>query len=418
MDPKNTHSSIVIAGAGLAGHQVGASLREMGHTGPLVLVGEEPYRPYQRPPLSKSYLFGSFDDAKLAIRAETFYADREIRVLTGRKVVALDRAHHRAALDDDTILAYDHFVFAVGARNRPLPVHGAELGGVYYLRTLEDARALKGALATARSAVVIGAGFIGLEFAAAAAKHGIDVTVIEVADRPMARALSPAMAAIFRREHARSGVRFMFNSQVLHILGEAGAAVAVETVANERVPADIVVIGIGVQPNVEVAAAAGLPVSNGIVVDDMLRTSDPCVSAVGDCASHPNPFGGGLALRLESVQNATDQGRCLAAGLLGKPTPYGSVPWFWSDQGDLKLQIAGLTGGFDQAVVRGDAMGTACSVFCFQGGRLLGVESVNRPGEHLMARRLIGQRVALTAAQAADEKFDLKEHLARETTPH
>lgn len=407
--------SVVIAGAGLGGFQVGAALREMGYAGRIVIVGDEPYRPYHRPPLSKAYLMGTSDDSKVAMRPESFYADKNIELLTGRQVIALDRGHHHAALDDDSVLEYGHFVFAVGARNRPLPVHGAGSRGTHYLRTLDEARALKAALATAKSAVVIGAGFIGLEFAAAAARQGVAVTVIEVADRPMARALSPAMAAIFTREHAKNGVRFMFNSQVLHILAQAGAVVAVETVEHERVPADVVVIGIGVEPNVEVAAAAGLDVRNGIVVDEMLRTSDPDVSAVGDCAVHPNSFAGGSMVRIESVQNATDQARCVAARIVGKPKQYASVPWFWSDQGDLKLQIAGLTGGCDEIILRGGATGTACTAFCFQQGHLLGVETVNRPGDHMISRRLIAQHVALTAKQAADEQYDLKAHLARET---
>jgi len=410
----NSPPSVVIGGAGLGGFQIGAALREMGYAGRIVIVGDEPYRPYNRPPLSKAYLLGTTDDARVAMRPDNFYVDKKIELLTGRQIVALDRGHHHVALDDDTVLEYGHFVFAVGARNRPLPVHGAHSRGTYYLRTLDEARSLKAALTTARNAVVIGAGFIGLEFAAAAAKQGVAVTVIEVADRPMARALSPQIAALFAREHARNGMRFMFNSQVLQIVSEADSVVAVETVEHERVPADIVVIGIGVQPNVEVAAAAGLDVRNGIVVDDMLRTSDWDVSAVGDCAAHPNPFASGSTVRIESVQNATDQARCVAARLVGKPARYTSVPWFWSDQGDLKLQIAGLTTGCDVVVTRGDASGTSCAAFCFKEGRLVGVETVNRPADHMIAKRLIAQHVALTPAQAADERFDLKVHLARE----
>jgi 3-phenylpropionate/trans-cinnamate dioxygenase ferredoxin reductase component len=409
--------SVVIGGAGLGGFQVGAALREMGYTGRIVIVGDEPYSPYHRPPLSKGYLLGTADDDKVAMRPGDFYAGKKIELIVGKQILALDRGHHHVALDDDSVLEYGHFVFAVGARNRPLPVHGAQARGVHYLRTLDEARALKTALTTAKNAVVIGAGFIGLEFAAAAAKKGVTVTVIEVADRPMARALSPAIAGIFAREHARNGVRFMFNSQILHILSEGNSVVGVETVEHERVPADVVVIGIGVQPNVEVAAAAGLDVRNGIVVDDMLRTSDADVSAVGDCAAHPNPFASGACLRIESVQNATDQARCVAARLTGKPAPYASVPWFWSDQGDLKLQIAGLTMGCDEVVTRGDVAGTSCAAFCFKEGRLLGVETVNRPADHMVARRLIGHRVSLTPKQAADEHFDLKAHLARATPP-
>lgn len=405
-------AGVVIAGAGLAGFQVGAALREMGYQGRIVMVGDEPYRPYHRPPLSKSFLLGTTDTGKLAMRPDNFYADKKIEVLTGRQVVALDRGHHHVALDDDTVLEYGHFVFAVGARNRLLPVHGGQSRGVHYLRTLDEAQALKQALAPGRNAVVIGAGFIGLEFAASAAKLGVNVTVFEVADRPMARALSRDMAAIFTREHVRSGVRFMFNTQVLHFLADGDHVAAVETVEHERVPADIVLIGIGVQPNVEVAAAAGLDVRNGVVVNECLQTSDPDVSAVGDCAAHPSAFAAGALVRLESVQNATDQGRCVAARLTGKPTAYTSAPWFWSDQGNLKLQIAGLTAGCDQVVIRGDTAGTSCAAFCFKDGRLLGVETVNRPGDHMTGRRLIGQGVALTPAQAADEHFDLKSCLA------
>jgi 3-phenylpropionate/trans-cinnamate dioxygenase ferredoxin reductase subunit len=409
---------VVIAGAGLGGFQVAAALREAGCSDRILIIGDEPYRPYHRPPLSKAYLMGAADDAKVAVRPESFYAEKRIEVLTGHQVVALDRSHRHVALDNDCVIDYEHLVFAVGARNRPLPVHGAHLRGVHYLRTLAEARALKQALTTARSAVVIGAGFIGLEFAAAAAKLGIAVTVLEVADRPMARALSPGIAAIFTREHRRNGVRFMFNSQVLHLLEADGAVAAVETVEHERVPADVVVIGIGVQPNVEVAAAAGLDVRNGIVVDAMLCTADPQVSAVGDCAAHPNVFAAGSLVRLESVQNATDQARCVAARILGRAHAYASVPWFWSDQAELKLQIAGLTNGCDEVVFRGDLGGIACSAYCFGAGRLLGVETVNRPADHMIARRLIAQHVALTSAQAADEGYDLKAHLARETAGH
>jgi 3-phenylpropionate/trans-cinnamate dioxygenase ferredoxin reductase subunit len=410
-------SSIVVGGAGLAGFQVGAALREMGYVGRIVIIGEEPHHPYNRPPLSKAYLLGTADEGKIALRTDNFYADKQIELLTGRQVVALDRAHHRVALDDDSVLDYDHFVFAVGARNRPLPVHGVGARGVHYLRTLDEARALKAALGTAKNAVVIGAGFIGLEFAASAAKQGVAVTVLEVADRPMARALSPAISAIFRREHTKHGVRFMFGAQVLHLVEKAGAVVAVETVEHEQIPADLVVIGIGVQPNIEVAASAGLDTRNGIVVDQMLTTTDPAVSAVGDCAAHPSVFGDGSLVRIESVQNATDQARCVAARLMGKPKPYASVPWFWSDQGDLKLQIAGLTTGFDEVVTRGDVSGTNCAAFCFKHGRLLGVETVNRAGEHMIARKILTLRAELTPALAADQSLDLKAWLAASTTP-
>jgi 3-phenylpropionate/trans-cinnamate dioxygenase ferredoxin reductase subunit len=409
-----TDAGVVIGGAGQAGFQVAFSLRELGYAGAITMVGDEPHLPYQRPPLSKAYLMGAMDEGRLALRAERLYAEKRIDVRTGARLAALDRNQRKAVLEDGSVLPYGHFVFALGARNRALAVPGSDLAGVHYLRTLGDAQALKAAFGSIRNVVVIGAGFIGLEFAAVAAKHGLKVTVIEVADRPMARALSPQMGAVFTREHERSGVRFLFGEQVLSLAGEGGRVQGVATAAHGIVPAELVLVGIGVLPNAEIAGDAGLEVRNGIVVDAHLATADPAVSAIGDCAAHPNVHGGGQLLRLESVQNAIDQGKCVAARITGQPAPYQSVPWFWSDQGALKLQIAGLTQGFDRAVLRGDPAGTSFSVFCYRGGQLLGVESVNRAGEHMAARKLLGQRAALHPDQAADESYDLKAHLAAE----
>jgi 3-phenylpropionate/trans-cinnamate dioxygenase ferredoxin reductase subunit len=400
---------VVIAGAGLGGFQIAHSLREMGYQGRVVLIGDEAAAPYHRPPLSKAFLLSAGDESKLPMRPQPYYGDRRIELITGHRVVAVDRAHRKAALDDDSVLEYDHFVFATGARNRPLPVPGAQLDGVFFLRSLDEARALRARLHTAKRAVVIGAGFIGLEFAMAAVKLGLEVTVLEVADRPMARALTPVMSAIFAREHVNSGVRLLFNTQVMHLLGQGGRVTAVETVDKQEIPCELVVIGIGVQPNVEVAAACDLEIRNGIVVNEQLLTIDPNISAVGDCTVHPNPFAHDGLVRLESVQNATDQARCVAARLVGKPSRYGNVPWFWSDQGALKLQIAGLSAGYDQTVVRGDPNSTTCTVLCFRQGRLLAVETVNRAGDHMVARKIIGQRLPLTPELAADENYELKQ---------
>jgi 3-phenylpropionate/trans-cinnamate dioxygenase ferredoxin reductase component len=300
-------------------------------------------------------------------------------------------------------------VLAVGARNRPLHVPGYDLPGVFFLRHLDEARALRVRLHKAKQAVIIGAGFIGLEFAAAARKLGVAVTVLEVADRPMSRALSAPMSALFSREHANSGIRFLFGTQLKRLIDDEGRVAGVETVEGAVIDADLVLTGIGVIPNVELAATCNLEVRNGIAVDADLATSDPNISAVGDCASYPSAYSAEEFVRLESVQNATDQGRCLAARILGRASRYAAVPWFWSDQGDLKLQIAGLTMGHDETVVRGDPAGISCSVFCFREGRLLGVETVNRPADHMAARRLIGSHAALTPAAAADEGVDLKQ---------
>jgi 3-phenylpropionate/trans-cinnamate dioxygenase ferredoxin reductase component len=398
----------------MAGFSVVSNLRDRGYSERLVLVGEESWHPYNRPPLSKAFLTGEVREADLALRPPSYYRDKNVEVLMGRKVVAIDRPHHRIALDDDTVLQYEHLVLAVGARNRPLPVPGALLDGVFLLRTLDDAHALRNRLASVKRAVVIGAGFIGLEFALVARKLGVTVTVIDIANRPMARVLSPAMADVFVREHSKQGVQFSLETQVMHITGEGGRVSGVETVGGEWIAADLVVIGIGVQPNVEVAAASDLEIADGVVVDEHLVTSDSDISAIGDCASHPNSYAAGRHVRLESVQNANDQGRCVAARLTSAPEPYVSVPWFWSDQGSLKLQMAGITTGCDETVVRGASSSPSCSVLCFREGRFVGIESVNRPAEYMAGRRLLANHICLTLEQAADPSFDLKTHGARQ----
>jgi 3-phenylpropionate/trans-cinnamate dioxygenase ferredoxin reductase component len=399
--------TVAIIGAGLAGFQVAAALREFKFEGRVLLIGEEPHRPYQRPPLSKAYLLGA-EESTLALRPDTYYSQKQIEWLASTRAVSIDRTHRKVALDNGSVIGFDHLVLAVGARNRPLHVPGYELNGVFFLRHLDEARALRVRLHKAKRAVVIGAGFIGLEFAASARKSGVDVTVLEVADRPMSRALSAPMGRLFAREHAKAGVLFAFSTQVKRLVEDEGHVAGVETMEGEVIDADLVLIGIGVIPNVELAATCNLEVRNGIAVDRFLMTADPHISALGDCASYPSAFSAEESVRLESVQNASDQARTVAAGIVGKAVPYAAVPWFWSDQGDLKLQIAGLTTGHDQAVVRGDPDGTSCSVYCFREGRLLGIESVNRPGDHMVGRRLIGNRAPLTAAQAADEGVDLK----------
>jgi 3-phenylpropionate/trans-cinnamate dioxygenase ferredoxin reductase component len=401
-------ATVAIVGAGLAGFQVASVLRDQHYEGRVVLIGDEPHRPYHRPPLSKAYLLNAPDELSVAMRPDAFYADKKIEVMTSIRAVSIDRTHRKLALDNGSVVDFEHLVLAVGARNRTLHVPGYNLNGVFFLRHLEEARALRVRLHKAKQAVVIGAGFIGLEFASAALKLGVAVTVLEVADRAMSRALSAPMSTLFSREHAKSGMRFLFNTQLKRLIDDEGRVAGVETVDGTVIDADLVLIGIGVIPNVELAATCNLEIRNGIAVDANLATADPNISAVGDCASYPSPYTTEEFVRLESIQNATDQARCVAARILGRPLPYSAVPWFWSDQGPLKLQIAGLTVGHDEAVVRGDPAGTSCSVFCFRGGRLLGVETVNRPADHMAARRIVGNHIALSPAQAADEGVDLK----------
>ncbi len=403
-----TGMTTVVVGTGQAGFQVCASLRDQGYAGSIVLVGDEIHHPYQRPPLSKAYLDGKTDATGLLLRPEQFFRDKAIDVRVGQRAEALDRAGHRVTLASGEMLAYDHLILATGARNRILPGPGTDLDGVVQLRTLADAAALRARLDGKPRAVVLGAGFIGLEFAAVAARRGLDVTVIEMAARPMARALSPAMSAFFKQAHEQLGVRFLFGTVVQRIEGEGGRVTGVVTADGTTVPAELVLVGIGVVPNAELAAAAGLSVSNGIEVNDYLLTSDPAISAIGDCAMHPSRYGAGLPLRIESVQNAVDQARCVAKRLMGQPEPYGSVPWFWSDQGPYKLQIAGIGLPDDHAVVRGDPATGQFSVFCYGSSGLHAVESVNRPADHMAARRLLTAGRSPSPEQAADAAFDLK----------
>ncbi|SFK94415.1 NAD(P)/FAD-dependent oxidoreductase [Methylorubrum salsuginis] len=402
-------SGILIVGAGQAGFQAAASLREAGFTGSLTLVGEEAQPPYQRPPLSKAYLAGKTDARGLLLRPESFFAEHGI-VHRRARATGIDRAQRRVRLEEGEALAYDHLILATGTRNRALPVPGADRAGVYGLRSLDEADALKGALERAKTIVVIGAGFIGLEFAAVCAARGLSVTVIEAAPRVMARAVSPETSDAFRAFHEAAGVTILFETGVSGIEGAEGRVRSVALADGKSLPADLVLVGIGVVPNQELAAEAGLTVQDGIAVDAFLATSDPAISAIGDCARFPTRFAAGLPggdrVRIESVQNAVDQGRCLAARLTGRPAAYDAVPWFWSDQGPRKLQIAGLGSPDDASVLR--RAGAGFSVFRFRDGRLAAVESVDRPADHMAARRIIAADRSLTPEQAADERFDLK----------
>ncbi|WP_298223613.1 NAD(P)/FAD-dependent oxidoreductase [Acidocella sp.] len=403
-------SSIVIAGAGQAGFQAAASLREKGHDGSIVLVGDEPSLPYQHPPLSKSYLLGKLDHAALQFRPESFFRENRIEHRAGLKIETIDREAHQAVLQNGEAIPYDHLILALGARNRPLPVPGAGLKGVFQLRTVEDADALRESLDRGRQVVVIGGGFIGLEFATIAAERGAEVTVIETADRPMARVLSKEMSSYFRTVHEAHGIRFIFGATAARLSGNSKVEV-VETLDGQQFPADLVLVCIGVIPNTEIASQAGLATGNGIIVNEYLVTSDPTISAIGDCALHPNPYAASGIIRLESVQGAVDQARCVADRLTGHPAPYCSLPWFWSEQGTLRLQIAGLTQPHDHTVVRKSPPGEkeGMSVYCFRANRLVGVESANRPLDHALARKLLsGKGETPGPEQVATADFELK----------
>ncbi len=416
---------VAVIGAGQAGFQTASSLRQEGFDGRIVLIGDEPALPYQRPPLSKSYLAGDSGLDELWLRPQAFYETQRIDLVTGESVTAIDRPGRRLRLASGGEIACDHIVLATGARFRPLAVPGAELDGVLPLRTLGDADLLRERLAEAGEVVVVGAGFIGLEFAAVARAAGVAVHIIEVTQQPMGRVVSAPTSRFFTGAHIGWGAAISLGTGVVRILGDEGRAVAVETTDGRVLPADLVLICIGVVPNAELARNAGLAVDNGIVVDEYLMTGAAAISAIGDCANFPTrfaargPSSGPMGLgrvRLESVQNGVDQARSVAARIAGKASaPYDKVPWFWSDQAELKLQIAGITAGHDAAVVRGDPESGSFSVFCFRDGRLIGVELVNRPADHIVARRLLAGDPRLAPEQAADESFDLRAHAARKS---
>jgi 3-phenylpropionate/trans-cinnamate dioxygenase ferredoxin reductase component len=406
---------VAVVGAGQGGFQTASSLRQEGFAGRVVLIGDEPGLPYQRPPLSKSYLAGESDLDELWLRPQAFYEKQEIELVSGEAVTSIDRPGRCLRLASGGEIECDHVVLATGARYRALPVPGADLDGVLPLRTLADANILRERLAQARDVVVVGAGFIGLEFAAVAIAAGAAVHIVEVTHHPMGRVVTAPTSRFFTEAHRRWGAEILLGTGVTRILGDGRRATAVETGDGRMLPADLVLICIGVVPNSELARNAGLAVDNGIVVDELLGTEVHEISAIGDCANFPTRFADSR-VRLESVQNAVDQAREVAARITGKRVaPYDKVPWFWSDQRDLKLQIAGITTGHDAAVLRGDPDSGGFSVFCFKGPRLIGVESVNRPADHIAARRLLAPAdPRLTPAQAADESYDLKAHTARQ----
>ena len=395
---------VVIIGAGQAGVQAAASLRAEGFTGAITMVGDEPFPPYQRPPLSKAYLAGDFARERLFLKPESFFVEAKCNLKLQARAEAIDRGAKTVRLTNGGVLPYDRLLIATGSRVRKLPIPGAELSGIHYLRGIEDVDRLKRDFRSGARFVVAGGGYIGLEVAAVARKLGLDVTVIEAMDRVMARAVSPHLSAFYEAEHRAHGVRFLLHAAAQSFEG----ATRVERVMTNAgaVPADVVLVGIGILPNVELAQAAGLACDNGIVVDETAVTSDPDIYAAGDCTNHPG-FAGARE-RLESVQNAIDQAKHAALGLLGRPTLYREVPWFWSDQYDLKMQIAGLIKPGDEAVVRGDPASRKFAVFHLRAGAVAAVEAVNAPPEYIVGRKLVGAGARVAAAKLADTSVSVK----------
>ena len=407
-----SRSGAVIVGAGQAGVQTALSLRELGYTKPITIFNGEGNVPYQRPPLSKGFMMGKVGREGMRLRSPDQF-DRAGISLVADRVEAIDRGARRVIRKSSDHVEYEALVLATGSRNRTLDVPGSELEGVLSLRSLDDAEALQQRLKSARDVVIIGGGFIGLEFAAVASKSVARVHVVEAAPRTMARAVSPEVSTYFTRRHLERGTTFSFGDTVLGINGRAGQVVSVETATMGTLPADLVLVGVGIVPNSELAHAAGLATDNGIVVDEQLLTSDPLISAIGDCAVYPNAFSQSM-LRVESVQNAVDHGRTVAARLTGARVSYAAVPWFWSDQGDDKLQIAGISRTGDTWLTKGDELGGRFSAFLFRDDALVCVQSVNRVADHMAARALLktGRLRRITPDTVRAAGFDLKSFAA------
>ncbi|NEW93910.1 FAD-dependent oxidoreductase [Rhodopseudomonas sp. BR0M22] len=404
------NDTVLIAGAGHAGFQVAVSLRQAKYAGRIALINDEKHLPYQRPPLSKAYLKGDGDPNSLMFRPEKFFQDQAIELISDR-MVSIDREGRKLLLASGTAIEYGHLVLATGARNRMLDVPNASLPDVLYLRTLDESEVLRQRMPDKKHVVVIGAGFIGLEFAATARAKGLEVDVVELAPRVMARVVTPEISSYFHDRHSAAGIRMHYGVRATEIAAEGDRVTGVVLSDGNTLPCDLVVVGVGVIPNVEIAAAAGLPTAAGIIVDRQLLTSDPHISAIGDCALFDS-VRFGETMRVESVQNATDQARCVATRLTGDAKPYDGYPWFWSDQGDDKLQIVGLTAGFDQVVIRGSVAERSFSAFCYKAGKLIGIESVNRAADHVFGRKILPLDKSVTPEQAADLSFDLKKAVA------
>lgn len=379
---------IIIAGAGQAGMRAAETLRRLEYDGGIVLIGDEPYPPYQRPPLSKRFLLGEMSQEQLWLQGDGFFSQNAIELMVGTRVAAIDPGLKRVRLSNGSELDYHKLILTTGSHARRLPVAGADLAGVYALRTIADVVHLREAVAGAGRIAIIGGGYIGLEVAAVLREQGRGVVVLEGEDRLLKRAMSPLMSAFFLKLHVRHGAEMRLGEKVVRLLGEQHVS-AVELDHGERIAADLVLVAVGGRANDAMASAAGLSCQDGIIVDEH-GLAAPDIYAAGDCARFPSRRYGRM-VRLESVQNANDQARAVAQAIAGTPEPYDPVPWFWSDQYDVKLQIAGLAQGFDRHVTEGDPESGSFSVAYFHGDHLLAVDAVNAPRAHMLSRRQLAQ---------------------------
>ena len=406
--------NVVVIGAGQAALQTIMSLRQGGYEAAITLVGDEAYLPYQRPPLSKAYLSGKMERDRLFLKPDAFYTDNQVTLKLDMRVDSLDAAAKSVKLSNGETLAYEYAVIATGSRPRLLDVPGRQLDNIFDLRGMADIDAMQPHFVEGKKLLVVGGGYIGLEAAAVAAAMGMRVHVLEAAPRLLARVAEPEISAFYTRLHKDNGVTLVTDSQMTGFVGD-NAVRGVEMADGSVINADIVITGIGILPNIEIAEAAGLTVENGIVVNEVGQTSDAHIFAAGDCTSHPNDLLG-RTMRLESVPNAIEQGKAVASAICGAPKPYHQVPWFWSDQYDVKLQIAGVPLEIDQKVLRGDDSTNSFAWFYFTGDKLTGVTAVNRPAEFMAGRVLIekslkGEAIA-DPAKLADEAMKPKEWLA------
>jgi 3-phenylpropionate/trans-cinnamate dioxygenase ferredoxin reductase subunit len=405
-------SGVLIVGASQAGLQIAASLREHGYDGDVTLVGAEAHPPYARPPLSKAYLSGKATVESLAFRNPEFFGDHRIELICGERVDHLDLEAGTASTSAGRALTFEKLALTTGARVMRLPVPGGDLPGVLYLRDLDDADKLAELLPAATNVVVVGGGFIGLEAAAVCRNKGKDVTVVEMAPRLVMRAVAPVVSEFYKQAHERRGTHIRLGQTVTAVEGHDGVLSGVRLDDGTLLPADLVLVGIGVRPRGELAEMLGLEVVGGaVVVDEYAQTSDPRVVAAGDCTLLPHPLSHDVMVRLESVQNAVDQAKVAAATLMGDKHPYTNVPWFWTDQDTLKLQIAGLSTGYDDVVLRGDPDTERFSALYYREGRLIAIDSVNRTPDYMLVRRALASGETIPADKAADLDVPLKDLL-------
>jgi 3-phenylpropionate/trans-cinnamate dioxygenase ferredoxin reductase subunit len=400
-------SGVVIIGAGHAAGQAAASLRQAKFEGDITIIGEEAHIPYQRPPLSKAYLKGEQVADKVYLRAAAFYEDRNIDLKLSTSATAIDTTAKTVTLDNGEALAYEHLLISTGSRPRKLSIEGSDFPGIHYLRTMDDVDGLRDGMREGANLVIVGGGYIGLEVAAVGRELGLNVHVLEMEDRILQRVTTPEMSAYYHQLHEGRGVNIHTNTGVTGFAGDGRVQEVI--CGDQRFPADIVIVGIGIIPNTELAEAAGIHCDNGIVVDDHCRTSDPSVYAAGDCTNHPNPLLD-RRLRLESVPNAMDQARVSTANMLGDDKVYAAIPWFWSDQYELKLQMVGFSADGDTQVLRGDMDANQFAVFYLKDGKVVAADAVNSPKEFMLCKQLVGK--AADPAMLADPEADLKALLA------